>query len=264
MKTSIQFRSENQIVQGKFYSAPSGSVKFPTLLLLTGFPGNEDDVLGLGEVLSQHRINILTFNYRGIYQSEGEYSLRNTQVDIQAAFDFLKDDKIGRKYQIDSEKLVLGGWSYGGGMGLIYAANHPEVRHVFSISGTDHGEFAREYQRNEQFSTLVDSIFEELKYPDGPVNFLGKEAIRRELIQNPEPYDLLNQATHLANRDILLIGGWDDTNVVLENHLLPFYRELKSIGSNKVRIIGFQDNHAFEKSRLELANSLLKWIGTLF
>jgi dipeptidyl aminopeptidase/acylaminoacyl peptidase len=260
MKTRIQFRSKEQTIQGKFYSASGVSGLFPTILLLPGFPGNEDDVLGLGEELSQNGLNILTFNYRGTYHSEGEYSLKNTQEDIQAAFDFLQDELTVQKYKVDLDRLVLGGWSYGGGMGLIYAANHPEIKQIFSIAGTDHGEFAREYQRNKVFSNMIDEIFDKLKFPQGPVRFSGKPAIR-ELVQNPDRYDLLSQVSKLAGRDILLIGGWNDPNVVLEHHILPLFRALKREGADKVSIIAFQDGHAFKKNRSELAHAILSWIG---
>ena len=49
MKTTIQFKSEAQVVQGKFFSAADHSNRAPTRLLLSGLPGNEEDVLGLGE-----------------------------------------------------------------------------------------------------------------------------------------------------------------------------------------------------------------------
>lgn len=38
-----------------------------------------------------------------------------------------------RKFQIDTGKLVLGGWSYGGGMALAYAASHPEIQRFFRL-----------------------------------------------------------------------------------------------------------------------------------
>jgi pimeloyl-ACP methyl ester carboxylesterase len=160
--------------------------------------------------------------------------------------------------------LALAGWSYGGGMGLIYAANHAEVGHVCSIAGTDHGEFAREYQRSETFAKMLDEIFEELKHPDGPVRFSGKRAIRNELIRNPDPYDLLSHAAKLAERDVLLIGGWDDLNVTVENHLLPCYRRLKELQADKVGIEVLPDNHSFDSSRAQLVDLLAKWIGILY
>ena len=176
MKSNIQFESDSHIVQGKFYPAPDNNRAVPTILLLAGFPGNEEDVLGLGNALSQHGLNVATFNYRGTYQSEGDYSLKNTQLDIRAAIAFLKNPQVCEQYHIDSGKLILGGWSYGGGMGLTFAANHPEMKHIFSIAGTDHGEFAREYQRNEMFANMVDSIFEGVKVSPGTSQVCRKDS----------------------------------------------------------------------------------------
>jgi pimeloyl-ACP methyl ester carboxylesterase len=237
-------------------------------LLLSGFPGGEEDVLDLGAALTQYGFNTLTFNYRGTYESEGHYlGFQDTQQDIQAAFAFLRDDETVRTYEIDVDRLILGGWSYGGGMGLIYAANNPDVKHVFSIAGTDHGEFAREYWRNESFSTMIDTSFTSLSYPDGPVRFSGKSTIREELRQqlseNAAPYDLVDQAGRLIDRDVLLIGAWDDKQVVLERHILPLYRSLKDLGSTRVTITAFQDGHEFESSRLALAQTIDHWIKGL-
>jgi len=144
-------------------------------------------------------------------------------------------------------------------MALAYAAGHPEIKRIFSIAGTDHDEFAREYMRNSTFSEMIDAMFEELKFPTGPVHFEGKEAIK-VLTQNPDPYDLRLSATALANRDILLIGGWDDLNVTIEQHILPFYRALIDANARKLQIIAFQDNHAFERSREELAATVVRWV----
>lgn len=258
MEKSIEFDSNNNKIQGKFYHA-EGEPPFPTVLLLSGFPGDEDDVLGLGQKMIQHGINILTFNYRGIYKSEGTFSLQNTYKDIQAASTYLHQEEVICKFKVDTDKLILGGYSYGGGMALAYAAKYPRFKRIFAIAGTDHGEFAREYKRNPLFSEMIDAIFEELKSPVGPVRFEGKAAIE-ELTQNPTTYDLRINATALANRDILIIGGWDDINVTIEHHILPFYRTLVNTNAQKVQITAFQDNHEFERSREELAATIIHWI----
>lgn len=258
MKKRIEFDSDGNRIQGKFYHA-EGEAPVPTVLLLPGFPGNEDDVLELGQRMIQHGINILTFNYRGIYKSEGTFSLRNTHKDIQAATAYLHQEEVVSRFKVDTSKLILGGWSYGGGMALAYAANHPGIKRIFSIAGTDHGQFAREYKRNPTFAEMADAMFEELKSPTGPVRFEGKAAIE-ELAQNPVPYDLRLNATALAGRDILLIGGWDDPNVTIEHHILPLYRALIDADAQKIQIVAFQDNHAFERSREELAATVARWV----
>lgn len=254
----VEFVSAGCKIQGKFHRA-TGAPPFPTVLLLHGFPGNEEDVLELGQRMSADGINVLTFNYQGTYQSEGGYSLRNTMKDIAAGMTYLEQDDVVDGFGIDRERLILGGYSYGGGMALAYAASHPEIERIVSIAGTDHGEFTREYLRNPAFAEMIDAEFEALKFPDGPVRFAGKDAVA-ELKQNPEPYDLRQNAASLAGRDILLIGGWDDPYVTIEDHVLPVYRALMACSAPGVRIRALQDGHSFETSREELAHIVTAWV----
>lgn len=258
MKVPIIFEIEGFIIRGIFFLA-AGESPFRTVLLLQGFPGDEGDILGLGQNLSENNINALTFNYRGTFQSEGTFSLRNTLQDISAGIDYLHQESVIDRFRIDTSKLVLGGYSYGGGMGLVFAASHPEIKRIFSISGTDHGEFARQYQRNPAFAEMIDTSFEGLKSPAGPVRFADKSKFD-ELIQNPGPYDLRLKAKILADRDILLLGGWNDINVSIEGHLLPFYRTLKELDAKAVQIEAFPDDHGFESSEDQLAAVVVDWI----
>ncbi len=264
MKTNIKFLSENQVVHGVFFSASGNASSFPTILLLHGFPGNEEDVLGLGQEFSQHGFNTLSFNYRGTFQSEGRYSFHHTQLDIAAAYDYLLEAETSYALKVDTRHLILGGYSFGGGMALIYAANHPEIRYLFLIAGTDHGEFAREYQRNPGFSAMIDETLESLKAPHGPVTFPGKAVIADELLPRQSDYDFLSRANQILTRRILLIGGWEDSNVVLEKHVLPLFRTLQAAGAPNLNIHAFEDGHGFEKVRKELAEVILTWMKALF
>jgi pimeloyl-ACP methyl ester carboxylesterase len=259
MKTPVEFLSKGHRIRGEFYLT-EGQVATHTALLLLGFPDSLEDVLlnELGQRMSRHGINTLTFNYRGTHKSEGAFSFENTLEDIQAAFSFLHQERTTREFHIVTSNLVLGGISYGGGMALAYAATHPEIRRVFSIAGTDHGEFAREYARNPAFAQGVDTWFEELQLPSGPVHSERSEASK--WLQNPDPYDLKLGAPALADRDILLLGGWDDQSTTIEHHVLPFYRALAEAHAQRVQIAAFQDSHAFERSRDELAAIVVRWV----
>ena len=64
-------------------------------------------------------------------------------------------------------------------------------------------------------------------------------------------------------KDILLIGGWDDNSGSIENNVLPVYRALKKANAQDVKIVAFQDNHAFRGVRTELANVIIEWIQTV-
>jgi pimeloyl-ACP methyl ester carboxylesterase len=253
------------LLKGKFYVS-EGTGNFPTVILLPGFPGNETDVLGIGSKLSDENINALILNYSGTLQSQGEFNFGNTQKDIQAAFDFIHQPDNIRKFKIDTTRIILGGHSYGGGMAFTYAANHPEIKEVFSIAGNDHGIFMEEYNRNPEMRKTIDKMFNDLKAPTGHVRFAKggtpKEIAEMKIIELNPTYHLLKSAPLLAQKDILLIGGWDDNAVSIEHIILPLYRALINEKAKKVKITAVQDNHSFRNSRIELAQMIIEWIKT--
>jgi len=261
----ITINRDGVLLEGKFYVS-EGTGTFPTVILLKGFPGKEMDVLGIGKKLSQEGINAVTFNYSGTYQSQGEFNFENTQKDIRAAFKFLHQQENTNKYKIDTTRVYLGGHSFGGGMALTYAANHPQISSVFSVAGTDHGEFMSEYTRNPEMQEMIDDMFAGLADPNGPVRFAKggtpKEIAEMKIIELNPTYHLRKSAPLLAKKDILLIGGWDDVRVTIDHSILPLYRALKNEKAKNVRIVAFQDNHSFENSRAELAQTIIDWLKT--
>lgn len=254
----INFNSNGSNVKGWFFPA-KGTGPLPTMILLHGFPGGKGDLFELGQKMMKESINVLTFNYRGTWGSEGDFTLENSLQDIQSAFEYLHQKEIISEYKVDTSQIILGGYSFGGGISLTYAANHLEMKRIFSIAGTDHGEITREYLRNEAFSKMINDAFDSYKAPEGPIRFEGHTAWQ-ELIDNLDFYDLRLSAPKLAQKDILLIGGWDDVNVTIENHLLPLYRALKKENSQNVKFIAYQTDHSFLKVREKLAEDIIKWI----
>ena len=250
-------------LKGKFYTA-EGTGVFPTVILLQGFPGNETDVLGIGKKLSDVGINTLTFNYSGTHLSEGEFNFDNSQKDIEAVFKFIHQSENIQKYQIDTTRIILGGYSYGGGMALTYAANHQGIKEVFSIAGNDHGAFMNEYNSNPEMQKDIDKMFDELKKQKEVVRFgpggTVKEIAEMKIIESNPTYDLRYCVPLLVQKRILLISGWDDHSVSIENIILPLYRELKKEKAENVKIVGFQGDHSFKNSRAKLAQTIIEWI----
>jgi pimeloyl-ACP methyl ester carboxylesterase len=257
MKIPVELKSNGDIIRGLFYPSQE-QLPAPIVLLLGGFPPGGGDSL-LGQALAQRHNHVLTFAYRGILQSEGTFSVRNVQQDIQAAITFLRQDDVLPQFSFDAGELILGGLSFGGGMVLAYAARHPEIRRIFALAGDDYGQFARDYRQRPEFTAMIDGLMDDLKTSPETVRFNGHD-LMQELIDDPDPYDLRLNAPALADRDILLIGGWDDVGVTLEDKILPFYRALKEAGSQTVRITAVQDDHAFAKCGHEIADLLTRWL----
>lgn len=254
------------LLKGKFHVS-EGIGPFPTILLLQGFPGNETDVIGIGKILSQSGINALTFNYSGTFKSQGTSNFDNTQMDIKAAFDFLHNQVNITKFKIDTSYLILGGWSYGGGMAMTYSIKHPEIKYVITIAGVDWGEYYEEYIRNPEFKKTVDDNLEKMEgqteivrlAPGALPNKIAKDGI----IRLDSAYFLRRSAPQLAYKDILIVCGWDDPQATVDQFILPLYRAIKKEKAESVQIIAFQDNHYFSKSRTELAAEISKWIKAI-
>jgi dienelactone hydrolase len=239
---SIEFLSQGARIRGRFFRAPDPSPA-PTLLLVPGWPGNPDDVLGLGGLLPPRGVSVCMFHPRGMHRSEGQ--ARHAEV----------QQRLG----VDAARLVLGGWSYGGGMALAYAAQDPSVRRVVSLAGNDHAAFSRAVQRDEAFGAWIRDALRSTQAPEGPVRF-DLEATLQELVDHPEVYGLRENAAALADRSLLLIGGWEDQQVPWDAILLPFYRALRRAGADQVTCLVYPAGHDFATVRPRLASDVAAWV----
>jgi pimeloyl-ACP methyl ester carboxylesterase len=257
---SIEFISEGACVRGRFFSAV-GMGTVTTLLLVPGWPGNPNDVLDLGALLAEQGINVCMFNPRGLHMSEGISSFANTLQDIGTAWQWLRQAGVQSQFAVDTTRLILGGYSYGGGMAMAYAARDSSVRRVISIAGNDHGEFAREMQRNAAFAEGIRHMLLSTLAPEGPARF-DVEAGIQELIDHQDVYGLRENAANLADRSILLIGGWEDEGVTIDQYLLPLYRALGNAGAAKVTFLVYHTDHEFSNVnvRQRLAYDIAAWL----
>ncbi len=254
----IEFISEGDRVCGRFYAAEQ--LEEPvTFLYIPGWPGDADDYLGLGPQLSRSGINMAEFAPRGLVGSEGICTHASTMQDIASALHWLARADVQKRFKVNPEKLVLGGYSYGGGMAMAYAAHDPGIHRVISIAGTDHGELGRELQRNAELNTMFRAFLRSTRVPDGPARF-DIDSSLQEFFDHPEVYGLKDNASKLADRAVLLIGGWEDKNIVIEYALLPLYRALKGADAKDVTFVVYHADHSFGNVRQRLASDIAGWI----
>lgn len=102
----------------------SGSGPKPTLLLLHGLPGNEQN-LDLAQAVRRAGWNVLTMHYRGSWGSPGNFSIAGAVEDAEAAMAFLRQPDKVVEYGIDLRRVFIGGHSMGGFAAARFAAANP-------------------------------------------------------------------------------------------------------------------------------------------
>lgn len=253
---TLTFESKGLKLVGYFYH--SNQSDSPTLLFTQGFM-DSGDIWNIGETLSNNGINVFQFDFRGCHKSAGKQGLMNSQEDIDAALIFLNSQEMVMKYGIDKGKIIVGGYSYGGHMSMIYAINHPEIKRIISISGGDLGIFGDLVKSNPNLRKGYSDFFQSIKKPNGPVDFEYDDPIQ-ELIDNQEYFYILKQTDSLSNVDIFLSGGLDDNVVNMEDYVLPLYRNLKKNKSIKVECKVYQSGHSYKGVSDKLLTDIKNWI----
>ncbi len=117
-----------------FMYTATGSKPHPTLLLLHGFPGNERN-LDLAQAVRRAGWNVLYFDYRGSWGSEGDFTFANCVEDVASAVAFCKQQ--AKALRIDTTRLALFGHSMGGWVGLQAVAQLPILKKAVILSPWD-------------------------------------------------------------------------------------------------------------------------------
>lgn len=255
----VIFNSEGSKVFGRFFKTANNKLS-PTVILLHGFPGEEGDLFGLGKRLNKDGINAFTFNYRGTWKSEGFYLPETSLDDVINSVKFLKSADVAKKYNIDTTQIVLLGYSYGSNLAILGSLAHPLLSKVISIGTSDLSVITKliasstDYRKGHQ--DFLDKYMSDSTIARG----LGGKGSHEWLFKHKENYNLVKRAKELANKKILLIGGWKDNLAIVEDHTIPFYRALQNNKAKNIKIEIYDTDHSFGNVREQLYQSVLNWI----
>ena len=255
---TVMFRSGNAAIYGLFYNA-SGTGPFPTVILCHGFPGNDTDVLGLGQRLMEGGFNAMTFNYRGTWGSEGIFSAGNSLEDVISAMRYVKSSSVVRKFCVDQSRISIIGYSCGGGIALLGSLSDSAVRQVVYIAEADLSELGRIMQRSDEFRQFVETGLDKDVSDSGSRAPKAKELFA-EVLADIDKYDLIKHAEGLSCKDILIISGWRDQTNPIEHHILPLFRALQKHEAKQVQVEIYDTDHSFGNVRDKLAEKIISWL----
>ena len=133
--SELTLPSHGAELYGVYYRA-AGAVAHPTVLMLHGFPGYEQNE-DLAQALRRGGYNVLIFHYRGAWGSHGTYSFTHCIEDVEAVLAYLRMPAHAASLGVDPRRLVLVGHSVGGHLAGIVAARDPRVLGVALVSAAN-------------------------------------------------------------------------------------------------------------------------------
>lgn len=256
-RETVNFISNGVKLNAYFFHG-NGRGNKPTVIWLHGIPGGrEEGKSKLAEDLCKSGINVLRFNYQGIWGNKGEFTLVSSLNDLTCAMDFLTKKENTSKYNIDTGRIILAGYSYGTAVALAGALYDERIENIICIALCDYSYFGRQYmdpysKLKEFLEEAVDGVFSDKTiFKQDPHFFLNN------LKDNTARYDIVRHAEKLLSKKILMISGLDDTICPVEDHLLPVYRRLKELEHKNLKM---KINNCGHEPPGDLTETISEWI----
>jgi len=229
-----------------FYLA-SGAGPHPVVLLLHGFPGNEQN-MDLAYAMRRAGWNVLVPHYRGSWGSAGTFSFTNAIEDTQAAVQFLRDPENAKKYRTDASKIVVIGHSMGGFLGTYATAHDAAILGVAMISAWNLGPAA----------ARPDSEQRTKSFHDASPRLAGTtpEGMLAEAKKNAAKWNYVDWAPELKTRPVLLVESSDGN--VADNKAMA--EALRRAGDPHVTEIAMETDHGYNDHRIALQVAVLSWL----
>jgi acetyl esterase/lipase len=238
----LQLPSAGSLLQGFMYKA-NGSKPHPTLLLLHGYPGNERN-LDLAQAVRAHGWNVIYFNYRGSWASQGEFSFRHCVEDVKNIVAYLKENAV--KMQIDPKQIALFGHSMGGFVCLKALQEIPDIKKGFAVSAWDI------YQNISTQSTEALAAQEKEADDYFVLNKKSGKALFAAVVAEADFHNLKNAASPLSNKQVVMLDE-HHRNEALAN-------TIKNANRNYFAYEVWDTDHSFTNKRISLIKKVIAFL----
>lgn len=226
----------------------------PTMVLLHGLPGNEQN-LDLAQAVRRAGWNVLTLHYRGSWGSPGRFSLAGAGEDVDAAMAFLRQPDTVAQYGIDPRRVVIAGHSMGGFLAARYAATHDDVAGAvlldpWNVGATGKYVAAHPEARQDAIAELGDDFGNSLAGTDAA-------HLMTEVERHANDWDLVDVAPELAKKPVLIVAA-EHGNAA---QVAPLTAALKAQRGAQVAAVTLPSDHGFADRRIGLAALTVDWLA---
>jgi pimeloyl-ACP methyl ester carboxylesterase len=238
-----------------FYLA-GGAGPHPTLVLLHGLPGNEQN-LDLAQAVRRAGWNVLTLHYRGSWGSPGVFSISNVLEDTDAAVAFVRRPDIAMTFAIDTQRVVLGGHSMGGFAAAAHARADSGLIGVLLLDAWNAGADGDTLSKvsAKQRVALAAKDFDDF---GNALHGATPTSIAEETVVHRGEWNFLSWAADLTHRPLLVIGASQENGE--GNRRLA---DAVTRAGGKVTSVTFPSDHSFQDHRIALEAKVVTWLQSL-
>lgn len=255
---TMQIPSHGELLNALVYVA-AGAGPHPAVILLHGFPGNERN-LDLAQDMRRAGWDVLYFNYRGSWGTPGKFSFAHSIEDTVAAIAYLRQPDSAKKLRLDPKRIVLIGHSMGGFMTVEAAAADPAIKAFATISAADMAGHAQALVRKDGAAAGIKAMSTGLADEGmAPLSGCTPDGLARELLDHAAEWIFPSKVDALKHRTALIITSDDGLAPVNR----AFAADLRKAGDNHVTTVHLPTDHAYSDQRIELSQSVLKWLAGL-
>jgi len=237
--------SANFLLNGFIYKA-NGTQRHPTLLLLHGYPGNERN-LDIAQVVRSHGWNVIYFDYRGSWGSQGKFSFKNCVEDVINVVSFCK--KYQDSLHIDTSNIALFGHSMGGWVCLKAIQQLPTIKKAFILSAWDiYNQYKRQLTGAElnAFNMNADTLG---KY------FVLNGSLKdrfQPVLERDEYFNLEKNINPLKEKQIIMLDEHERNKKIAE--------AIQDLNPPFFKYYVWQTDHVFTNKRVSLMNMVLSFL----
>ena len=247
--------SHGKGMNGLFYLA-GGAGPHPTVILLHGFPGNEQN-LDLAQAVRRAGWNVLTMHYRGSWGSPGDFSIAHVIEDVDAAVAFVRQPDVAAKYGIQAHGIIVAGHSMGGFATAAHARHDEHLAGVILLDAWNVGATGDEFNKAKGAAreALIARQFDDL---GNALQGATAASTATEVMAHRVDWNYQAWAKDLTHSPILVIGASKAGGA--EN--LKLADAVRAAGG-KVTAITIDSDHAYQDHRIALAGYVVSWLQKL-
>ena len=234
----------------------AGPGPHPTMLLLHGLPGNEQNV-DLAQTVRRTGWNVLTIHYRGSWGGPGTFRFEHCLQDAAAALDWIREAAGKPSLKLDPDRMVVVGHSMGGFVATHIAAQRPEVLGAALISGVDLGRAFGDGHGNRSTARVDENVG-----VSAGLHILAgtsPQELANEARVNADRWRLTNYAACLADRPVLIVTS--DDGFTAGSAALA--HAIRAVDGARLTLSHFAADHSYSDCRIGLQVAVLNWLANL-